>query len=125
MTTLANLDDQGTGQSGVTWDTIDKFTFDISEMNGVVSAFNTANSTNYATYDTAEDNFEKLIHFVLVFCKIQNLILTNDSFNIKWTTTSPQTQTMGTRGSLSGRALTFFFPFSNEDDVEGDPDNLG
>jgi hypothetical protein len=125
MTTITNLSKQGQASSGVSFDGTDKFTFDVSEINAVITAYNAATASNYPTWDTVTDNYEKLVHFILVFSKIQNLVLGNDTFNIKWTGTTPQNQLFGTRGSLNSRILSFAFPFSSQSDVDGDSDNLG
>lgn len=125
MTTLANLSKQGQATVGITFDGTDKFTFDISEMNAVITAYNTANGTDYPKWDTVSDNFEKFVHFFMVFVKIQNLILGNDSFNVKWTGTTPQNQLFGTRGSLNSRIISLAFPFTGGSDVDGDSDNIG
>lgn len=125
MTTLSNLDKQGQATVGITLSNTDNFTFDISQMNAVITAYNTANSTNYPTWDNVGDNFEKFVHYLLVFCKIQNLILGNNTLNLKWISTTPGTQVWGTRGALNSRAISLAFPFTGNTDVEGDTDNLG
>lgn len=125
MTSVTNLSKQGQASSGVTFDASDKFTFDISEMNAVITAYNAATASSYPTWDTVTDNYEKLIHFILVFSKIQNIVLGNDTFNIKWTGTTPQNQLFGTRGSVNSRIISLAFPFTGGSDVDGDSDNLG
>lgn len=124
MTTITNLSKQGQASIGITLST-DQFTFDISEMNAVITAYNTANSTNYPIWDTVSDNFEKFVHFLMVFSYIQNLILGNNTYNIKLTSITPSNQVYGSRGSLNSRAITLAFPFSGSNEVIGDSDNLG
>lgn len=125
MTTTGNLSNQGQLSTGITFDGVDKFTFDISEINAVITAYNAANNTSYPIWDTIEDNYEKLIHLIEVYTIIQNLVLGNDTFNVKLTSITPQSQLFGTRGSLNSRVISLAFPFNSNSDILGDTDSVG
>lgn len=124
MTTTTNLYKGTAPNTGVSFSG-DQFTFDISDMNAVITAYNTANSTNFPLFDTAADNFEKFCHFLDVYKYIQSLALGNNSFNIKFVSIVASSQTFGTRGSLNSRLFNFGYPFTSSSDVLGDSDNLG
>lgn len=125
MTTLANLSKQGQASIGITLTNTDNFTFDISVMNAVIAAYNTANGTTYPTWDNVTDDFEKFVHYLEIFAIVQNLALGNNTFNLKWISTTPSNQVFGTRGSLNARAISLARPFSGSADIHGDTDNLG
>jgi hypothetical protein len=124
MTTTSNLAKLGNATTGVSYST-GVFSFNIAAMNAVIVSYNTANSTNYATWDTIADNYEKLIHFISIYTKIQNLILGNDTFNVKWYSTNPLTLSYGTRGNLNSKVISLAYPFTSASDIDGDSDSLG
>jgi len=124
MTTSANLYKGTAPNTGVSFSG-DVFSFDISDMNAVISAYNTANGTSYPLFDSPTDDFEKFCHFLDVFKYIQSLALGNNTFNVKSVAISSGAQSYGTRGSLNSRAFNFAYPFSSNSDVLGDPNNVG
>ena len=125
MTLLANLSNQGTGNTGVTFNGVEIFNLNITQMNAVISAYNAANSTNYPIWDSVEDNFEKLIHFIHVYCAVQNSALGNDTFNLKIVSASGGSQLYGIRNSLNSKQISIAFPFTSDSNVLGDSDEVG
>ena len=103
----------------------DVFSFDISAMNDIITEYNNINGTNYPLFDTVVDDFEKFCHYLDVFKYVQNLALSNNTFNIKLISIVAGSQVYGTRGSLNSRQFNFSYPFTSSSDVLGDSDNLG
>jgi uncharacterized membrane protein len=115
-----------TNFDGVTFNDLnDIYSFDIDSMNILISDYNTDNNTNYPIWDNITDDLEKFIHFLLIYCQVQQLIKSNNELNVKIVSINPNTQTWGNRNSLSSRLINVAFPFTNQSDIWGDPDNLG
>lgn len=124
MTTLSNLYKGSAANTGIIL-AGDQFTFDISNMNDVVTAYNTANGTNFPLWNSVTDDFEKFCHFLDTYKYIQSLALGNNTFNIKSISITAGQQTFGSRGAINSRSFNFAYPFSSNSDVLGDSDNLG
>jgi hypothetical protein len=124
MTTSANLHKGTAPNTGVAF-AGDIFSFDISDMNAVITAYNSANGTSFPLFDNPTDDFEKFCHFLDIYKYVQGLALGNNTFNVRIVAVTPVSQTYGTRGSLNSRQFNFAYPFSSNSDVLGDPNNVG
>lgn len=114
-----------TAIAGITFDGTDNFDVDITAVNAAITAYNTANSTDYPIWDTVTDDYEKLIQVLLVHARIMELTSNLDTFNLRITGNSSNNQTFGARGSIPSKQVQVSIAANNQASIWLDPDNAG